>query len=242
MFSPEQLPTTDPSSSAQKLREMIVGFQASQLLYVAAKLGIADRLKAGPQSCEDLAQAVRAHPRALYRVLRRLASLGIFAEQEDGRFALTPLAAALQKDVPGSVHDVAIMYGEEWLWRPYGALLHSVQTGEPAFDHLFGTGFYDYFTQHAEAAASFNRGMAGATRTRTASILSAYDFSDIDTLVDVGGGHGAFITAILAAYPSMRGVLFDLPHVIPAARRRIDTEFGLDGAIARFRELHTGTD
>ena len=224
MSSPEHTPATDPLSSAHHLRALILGFQATQLLYVAAKLGIADRLKAGPQWCEELAQAVGAHPRALYRVMRRLASLDIFAEQEDGRFALTPLATALQSDAPGAVRDVAIMYGDACLWQPYGALLHSVQTGEPAFDHLFGAGLYDYLAQHAEAAASFHRGMAGATSTRTAAILNAYDFSGIDTLVDVGGGHGAFLTAVLTVYPAMQGILFDLPHAIEEARSVVASE------------------
>jgi hypothetical protein len=123
---------TGQVASSQQLQEMILGFQTSQLLYVAAKLGIADVLKDGPKSCEDLAHAVRAHPRALYRVLRRLASLEIFVEHEDERFALTPLATYLQTDVPGSVRGTAILYGEEWIWRPYGALLYTVQTGIPS--------------------------------------------------------------------------------------------------------------
>ena len=140
--------------SAQKLREMILGFQVSQLIHVAAKLGIADVLKDGPKSCDDLAKAVRAHPHALYRLLRMLASLEIFAEHEEGCFSLTPLATALQTDVPDSVRGMAIMYGEDWLWRPYGALLHTIQTGETAFVHVFGTGVYDYLVTGAKCGCA----------------------------------------------------------------------------------------
>jgi O-methyltransferase domain/Dimerisation domain len=201
---------TGQVASSQQLQEMILGFQTSHLLYVAAKLGIADVLKDGPKSCEDLAHAVRAHPRALYRVLRRLASLEIFVEHEDERFALTPLATYLQTDVPGSVRGTAILYGEEWIWRPYGALLYTVQTGEPAFPHVWGTGIYDYVAQHPEASEIFNRGMTTATRTSIATLLAAYDFSGLGTIVDVGGGHGELLTALLKAHPSMRGILFDL--------------------------------
>ena len=220
--------TTDQSSLSQQLWEMILGFQVSQLIHVAAMLGLADVLKDGPKSCEDLAQAVGAHPCMLYRVLRMLASVGIFAEQEDGRFNLTPLATYLQTDVPGSVRGTAMLYGEEWFWRPYGALLHTVQTGETAFPHVFGMGLFDYVAQHPEASELFNRGMTTATRRSTVAILAAYDFSGIGTLVDVGGGHGALITALLQAHPTMRGILFDLPHVVAGARRVIEAEGVVD--------------
>jgi Dimerisation domain len=126
MSQQRTLQASDQSPTSQQLWEMILGFQVSQLIHVAATLGLADVLKDGPQHCDQLAQAVSAHPRALYRVLRMLASVGIFAEQDDGRFALTPLATYLQTDVPGSMRGTAMLYGEEWFWRPYGALLHTV--------------------------------------------------------------------------------------------------------------------
>jgi hypothetical protein len=201
-----------------------MGFRISQLIHVAAKLGIADVLKDGPQSCDDLAKAVRAQPRALYRLLRTLASLEIFAEDAEGRFALTPLAASLQTDVPDSVRSMAIMAGEDWSWRPYGALLQTIQTGETAFAHVFGTGLYSYLAQHAEASESFYARMMASTKPSAAAVLDAYDFSGLHTIVDVGGGHGALITAILQAHPDMQGMLFDLPHVLEGARAVIEAE------------------
>ena len=156
---PEPLPPlhdAEPTSSAEVLLRMIDGYRLTQLLYVAAKLGIADLLHDGPKSSQELAQATQTHPRALYRVLRALASLGVFAEDQAQRFQLTPLAHLLRTAVPGSLRARAIFYGEEWIWHAEGALLYSVQTGQAAFAHVHGIGPFDYYRQHAEAAACFN--------------------------------------------------------------------------------------
>lgn len=209
---------TGQSSPAQTLRQMIEGYEVSQMVYVAAKLGIADWLQDGPKNADDLAQLVDAHPRHLYRLLRALTHVGIFFEDENSFFDLTPLAAALRGDAPDSVRSAAMMHGEACFWRPWGELLHSVKTGQTAFDHVFGMGFYDYLTQTAEAGAYFNEGMASASRRGVAPILGAYDFSGIGTLVDVGGGQGTFLAAILKSYPAMRGILFDLPQVVEIAK------------------------
>jgi predicted O-methyltransferase YrrM len=224
MSTQENLLETGQSSPAQTLRHMILGFQVSQMIYVAAKLGIADVLKEGPKSCEEMARAVCAHPRALSRLLRVLVGLNIFAEHPDGRFHLTPLAACLQTAAPDSLRGVAIMYGEAWVWRPWGELLHAVTTGETAFEHVFGSGVYDYLAQQAEASAIFNEGMHDSTKLNAAALLAAYDFSGTGTIMDIGGGHGALIAAILQAHPTMRGMLFDLPHVIEGAREVIEAQ------------------
>jgi hypothetical protein len=208
----------DPAALATAFNDMITGLRKTQLLYVAAKLGIADLLQEGAKSSDELAHAVGAHPRALYRVLRALAGLGVFAETPEGRFALTPLATLLQSGVPGSQRASAIWWGERWQWQAYGALLYSVQTNRSAFEHAHGMPFYTYMDQHADAAASFNAWMMSATAPDAATIATAYDFSRIATLIDVGGGQGVLLTTLLHAYPQMRGVLFDLPTVVEGAR------------------------
>jgi hypothetical protein len=147
-------------ATATTLRQLIMGFRITQLIYVAAKLGLADQLQQGPQPPHLLAQAVGAEPRSLYRLLRALASLGIFEETADGAFALTPLAELLQTNVTGSLRSLAVLYGEAWLWQAYGQMLYSVQTGQPAFEHAHGQPFYDYLHHHPAAAAQFNEAMS----------------------------------------------------------------------------------
>ena len=161
---------TDPSTLATTFNNMITGLRTTQLLYVAAKLGIAALLHDGAKSSDELAHAVGAHPRALYRVLRALAGLGVFAETTEGRFALTPLATLLQSRVPGSQRASAIWWGEAWQWQAYGALLHSVRTNRSAFEHAHGLPFYTYMDQHADAAASFNAWMMSSTVFDAAAI------------------------------------------------------------------------
>lgn len=206
------------------LENMILGFQVSQLIYVAAKLGIADLLRFGPRTAEELARGTGTHAASLHRVLRALAAVDVFSETSDGKFELTPLAVYLQTDVPGSVRDMAILYGEPWIWNSYAASLHSVKTGDTAFAHLFGGNVYDYLADHPEASKNFNKGMTTSSVTSVDSVLAAYDFSGIRTIVDVGGGYGALLAKLLKAYPRMLGVLFDRPHVIEDAKSFIESE------------------
>ena len=199
------------------LREQIMGFRATQMIHVAAKLGLADLLAAGPRPVEELAADVGAEPQALHRLLRALASLGIFAEDPAGDFVLTPQAELLRSDVQGSLRDVALLYGEDWLWQAYGNMTHSVRTGAPAFTKTHGQPFYGYLQAHPRAAARFNAAMTGFSSHETAAILEAYDFSDVRNVVDIGGGHGALLAALLRAHPQMSGTLFDLPSVLAGA-------------------------
>ena len=203
---------------------MINGARYTQLIYVVAKLGIADLIKDGPKNSEELANDVGVHPRNLYRVLRALASLGIFAETTDGKFQLTPKAEPLQSNVPGSVRALATIMGEKWLWRPWGELLHTVKNGQPSFDRIFGMDFWEYLASDREAGETFNQGMTDRSATELTLVLAAYDFSDRSKIVDVGGGQGALINGILKAYPQMHGVLFDLPHVVKEARAVAEAE------------------
>ncbi len=198
------------------VHEWLSGFERTQLLYVMAALGLADHLRDGPKSSAALAEAAGAHPHALARLLRALASLGVVDYVAPDTFALTPLSACLLSDAPGSLRTVALAAGA-LNYRAWGELLHSVTTGQTAFGRAHGVGFFDYLGQHPDLAGLFDEQMAGGFERRNAAIVAAYDFSALRTIVDVGGGHGGLIAAILAAYPSLRGILVDLPHVVAGA-------------------------
>jgi O-methyltransferase domain/Dimerisation domain len=217
----------DISPSAAMLR-MISGYRVSWAIYIAAQLGLADLLKEGSKPTEELAEATGTHASSLYRVMRALASVGIFAEDEPGRFALTPLAATLRSDSPDSLRAWAILALSEEHYRAWGDSMHSVRTGESAFIHTFGMGVWQYRAQHPERAKIFDEAMASLVKVYNAALLATYSFSTIKTLVDVGGGDGSLLVAILQANPKMNGVLFDLPHVAEKAKQRI-AEADLEG-------------
>jgi hypothetical protein len=198
---------------------MITGAWVAQAVYVAAQLGVADLIAAeGPRAAGDLAARVDADPDALYRVLRALAGVGVFTEDDDGAFALTPLAECLRSNVPHSMRAFAIMMGEQWVWRSWGDALHSVRTGGPAFDHVYGMPLFDYYTEHPEAARVGAAGLSARSGGENAAVLAAYDFAAVDRVTDVGGGEGSLLRTILGAHPHLRGVLFEMPHVVELAR------------------------
>jgi ubiquinone/menaquinone biosynthesis C-methylase UbiE len=202
---------------AARLNELLTGYWHTQAIYVAAKLGLADQLGDGPRTSGQLATAVQVDPAALYRLLRALASIGIFREAADGRFELTPMAECLRDHRPGSMRALAIMSGEEH-YRAWGELLYSVQTGKPAFDKIYGLPIFDFLAQHPEQAAIFDAAMVGVHGRETSAMLDAYDFSTIGTLADVGGGNGSLLMTVLRRHPSVRGILYDLPGVVERAR------------------------
>lgn len=199
------------------LRERIMGFRTAQMIHVAAKLGLADQLAERPRTPEELAHLVGADAQALQRLLRALASLGIFAEDAAGAYNLTAQAALLRSDAPGSLRNIALLYGEEWMWQTYGALMHSVRTGQPAFLRVHGQTLYGYLQEHPRAAAQFNAAMSGLSGQEIAAILAAYDFAGVDTVVDIGGGQGALVAGLLRAHPHLNGTVFDLPSVVAGA-------------------------
>jgi hypothetical protein len=219
MSTPEAALKTLPPPVA--LLNLTIGTWTTQAIFVAAQLGIADLLREGPKSSADLAQSVGADARSLYRLLRALASVGIFAQDADRRFALTPMAECLQADVPGSMRAWVLIMGS-YGFPPWGELLHSVKTGETAFDHIHGMGFFDYLGKHPEQGRLFDESMTNFSGPEIDALVSAYDFTGIGTLVDVAGGHGSLLSAILQANPSMRGVLADMPAVIEGARRHFE--------------------
>lgn len=211
-----------PEPTAQdQMARMITGSWLSQAVYVAAKLGVADRLKDGPKSVEELAQATRTHARSLYRLLRALASVGVFSEDGSGRFQLTPLAETLRSDDPSSQWAMAVMMGEEH-YQAWGDLLGSIRTGETAFDRIYGKPIFDYLGERPEQAALFDAAMTSIHGRETQSFLDAYDLSGINVLADIGGGNGRNLIGILQRYPEMKGRLFDLPHVIERARQNLE--------------------
>jgi hypothetical protein len=195
---------------------MMTGYWISKAIYVAAKLGIADLLADGPHSAEELAAATETQAGALSRVLRALASVGIFSQLAPGHFTLTPLAELLRSGTLNSMRAVAIMYAEEQE-RAWDDLLHSVRTGRPAFEHVFGMPYFAYLAAHPEANRVVNEAMVGRTTQDAEMVVAAYDFSPFGTVVDVGGGYGALLAAILTRNPAARGILFDQPHVVEGA-------------------------
>jgi hypothetical protein len=203
--------------------QMASGYWVSRSIYVAAKLGIADLLKDSPKSCDELATATGTHAPSLYRLLRALASLGVFAETQPNLFTLTPLAACLQSDVPGSFRAFVIMLGEEQ-YQAWGEFMHSVQTGGSSFEHIYGMNLYEYLAQNPESAKIFDESMTTFSAIESAAIAASYDFSSIQTLVDVAGGQGLLIASILKSNPTLKGVLFDQPHVIERAKRFLEAE------------------
>ncbi len=210
----------DADAGRHVLREAIFGFARTQLVYVAAVLADPEAVAAGVTRPEDLAERVGADPDALRRVLRGLVAAGILAEREDGGYALTAAGEALREDAPGSLHAFAVSAGDEW-YPVWGELLPSVRTGQVAFERVHGTPLFAWLAGHPDKAAAFNRRMVAATTGTAAAVLRAYDFSPHRVVVDLGGGLGVFLAAVLRAHPHLRGVLFDLPHVASEARRAL---------------------
>lgn len=204
-----------------QMGEMITGYWTSQAVHAAAKFGIADLLTEGPKSVEDLATATHTKPDLLYRLLRALASVGVFAEEDGRRFSMTPLAETLRSDVKGSQRSLALMMcGEQYL--AWSNLTDTLQTGQNAYEKIFGKPVFEHLAENPESARIFDDAMTGIHGRETGAILDAYDFSEIKVIADIGGGNGSKITAILQKYPEMRGILFDLPHVVERARPNIE--------------------
>ncbi len=206
-------------SPPDTMRHLAIGYWVARLVHVAAKLRLADLLKGGPCTAEDLATTAGVQPSALYRVLRALASVGVFAETTGGRFKLTPLGATLQTGVPGSMHAWALMINEKWGWDAWEELLTGVKTGEIPFLKAHGVPVFEYLEKHPEDLEVFGESMTSLSRSENPAIAAAYKFSGFRTLVDVGGGHGSLLATILKANPKLKGVLFDQPSVIARAAK-----------------------
>ena len=222
MSAPANQQTNQQNQDAQiQMLQIISGFWISRAVYVIAKLGIPDLLKPGPKTADELAATTNMHAPSLFRILRALASVGVL-NSADGRFALTPLSETLVTDAPGSLRWFAVSELGQEHYPAWGNLMHSVKTGEIAFDHFFGMDAWKYFQQNPEDAEVFNNSMSAMTAAANEAILSLYDFSGFTKIVDLGGGHGGLITSILKANPELKGVLFDAPTVIEGARSKIE--------------------
>lgn len=209
-------------SPAGQLLHLITGYWISQAISVAAELGLADLLGKRGRPVDALAHEAGANADALYRLLRALAAAGVFAEVAPREFALTPMGALLKRDMPGNLRDFARLQADGWHWRAWGTLADSVRSGRPARFDPDSAGAatencFDYLARHRESAAIFNAAMTGYTAQVHAAVSEAYDFSATRVLMDVGGGQGTLLAAVLGDYPRLRGLLFDRESVVAAA-------------------------
>ena len=211
------------TTEAQKmLRQMIDGYRVSQIVCLAAELGIADCLANGPQSIHELAARTNSDPSALYRLMRALVSIGVFAMEDKEHFALNPLAEHLQSDIADSLRPWARL--SKRFYGTWTHLDHSIATGDTAFDHIHGMSEWQYQVENPEEGQIFNEAMSAHIAAISSSILESYDFSSIGRIVDVAGGQGMLLKAILNSYPAARGVLFDAPAVIRDARKAFEVQ------------------
>lgn len=214
--SPQAMP---PSA---QLLEMIFGFMLSRSIAVAAQFKIADLLKDSPKTSDEMAQVIGAHPRSLYRLLRALAGAGIFAEAADGRFSLTPLGELLRSDAAESLRGFAATLADEVNFAVWADLPYSIQKGAPVVPHKFGMPWFEWLGQHPIKAGEFHDAMTSLSAGAVAAVIKAYDFSGINKLVDVGGGHGLLLGSVLSKYQNMKGILYDAPGVVTGAQEVLE--------------------
>lgn len=219
------LMNTQPSSTAAapapppmaQMMQLMFGKHVTYSLSAIARLGVADHLGRGPAAVDELARKVGAHAPFLYRVMRMLASLGVFEEAAGKRFSLTPVGELLKTDAPQSIRYMAMMWGDEWSTRAFEHFADCVRTGENGVIKAYGRDAFDVFAERRDQADTFHRAMTQFSVAEAEAIVEAYDFSGIGCMADVGGGRGMLLASILKHYPRMRGVLCDLPEVAGGA-------------------------
>jgi len=209
-------------TGSELLLELVDGYRVTQALYAAVTLGIPDLVASRAQSSEELAATTRTHADALERLLRALAATGVLYQDDDGCYSLTSFGEPLRSDSTESIAGWVAYVGREPHWRAWGDLLHSVRTGENAFRHVYGTDVWHYRAEHAEEGAIFDGAMAALTSRDNRNMIAAFAFDRFETIVDVGGGNGSLLAAVLAATPNARGAVFDLPHVVAGAAAVLD--------------------
>jgi len=225
---------------------MIIGKWISQALGTVVELGVPDQLAKGARPCNDIARQAGVSEDGLYRLLRALASVGLFSEGANRRFRLTGMGQLLRTDHPQSLAGYARFIGHDVTWRPWGKLRYSVKTALPAFDHVFNESVFEHFSRNPEVAAVFDDAMTSISAMEARATADAYDFVGVGTLMDVAGGHGLLLATVLRRHKKMRGVLFDLPHVAAGA----NATFSRAGITSRvqiesgdfFKELPEGSD
>lgn len=222
MSSPSSQHAPSPSPHGQ-IMQLGIGYMAPACMYITAKLKIADLLAGGPKRVSELAHASKVNEDALYRVMRAIASTGVFREMAPGTFANTPLSETLRSDVPGSARDTVMFLSDPLHLRTFAELLHSVETGGTAFKKTTGMEPFDFFRQNAEENRAFNAAMTSISGHFVPPAIEAYDFGESGTLADIGGGHGILLSMILQKHRGLRGIVFDLPHVVEGAKPRIES-------------------
>ena len=202
-----------------QLMQMLFGFAATRAIGVTAELRIADLLKDGAKTADELALQTSVHARSLYRVLRACASVGVYAEDNEKKFSLTPLAEPLLSNAPGSLRAFAEMISCDWQFQTWAELPYSVKTGKPSFDKVHGKSSFDYFWSNEKAGKVFNDAMTSNSAFTSVAVVNAYDFSSIKKLIDIGGGHGFLLASILAKNDNLKGVLYDTPAIVAEAEK-----------------------
>jgi hypothetical protein len=220
MSAPAMQLTSKPSP-IQALAPLANGFIMSRVLYECLALGVFDALRDDCRSTDELAERLGAHPGALYRLVRALASVGLFTEVKSRHFRLTPAGALLRSDVPGSLARMGFQI--ELMWPVWGCLGHSLKSGAAAFEQAHGADLFTYLTEHPQAGRQFDEAMSAFVSQSTEGIVATFDFARFDRIVDVGGGNGTLIAAILKRHARVRGVVFDLPPVVERARAQISS-------------------
>lgn len=211
------IPANKPPQHPAEMLRMLNSFLTVQALHVAAFLGLADLVAAGPKSVDELAAATQADRSALHRLLRMLTAPGVFHETADGRFGITPLGATLRSDGPDSVRDWALFVGAPEMWAVWAGLRESVMSGQASFPTVHGALMWEYFAGRPDLGEAFNNWMTRQSREHNSALVAAYDFSPFRVVADIGGGQGSTLAAVMSAYPALRGVLVDLPQVVAQA-------------------------
>ncbi|MEG4289379.1 methyltransferase [Microcoleus sp. C2C3] len=212
---------SEGESSSSVLLEMMYGYQKSQALFVAAQLGIADILSNGSKTAEELAKATGVNSRSIYHLMRSLISVGVFSTEDNDKFQLNPMGKHLLTGTSDSLRGTVMAMGDE-MYQAWGNLLYGIKTGKTAFNYTFNRDIYSYLKQDSEASLNFNEWMKETTREWLLPVLEAYDFSEVKTLVDVGGSIGTLTAVILNANPKMQAILFDREDVVVGAQQVLE--------------------
>lgn len=237
---------TSPSRPYEILFQMVIGKWISQAIGTIVEIGVPDQLAKGARPCSLLAREAGVSEDGLYRLLRTLASVGLFAESADRRFRLTGMGQLLRSDHPETLAGYARFTAHDVTWRPWGQLSYSVKTGLPAFDRVFNASIFEHFSRNPEVAAVFDAAMTSISAREARATSDAYDFKGVGVLMDVAGGHGLLLATVLRRHKKMHGVLFDLPHVAAGAAATF-TRAGITGRVRVesgdfFKELPPGAD
>jgi hypothetical protein len=237
---------TSASRPYEVLFQMVIGKWISQAIGTVVEIGVPDQLAKRQRQCSDMAREAGVSEEGLYRLLRALASVDLFAESGERRFRLTSMGQLLRSDHPQSLAGYARFTAHDITWRPWGQLRYSVKTGLPAFDHIFNASIFEHFSQNPQVAAVFDDAMTSISAMEARAVADAYDFKGVETLMDVAGGHGLLLATVMRRHKKMRGVLFDLPHVAAGAAATF-ARTSLTGRVEIksgdfFKELPSGAD